>query len=310
MELTVLRARAVCESCRSKLPPRTEAWWDEDSRQATCVTCERYGRIAVPEVTGSSPPEAPQVAPPTDPSPPVAPLTGSAPPVAPPPAGAAAPAPSPPVAPAPTPVASPTLDPEMTLPLDRGDAGEGRVGQVLEAARIHGLEVLHGLRISPALAPLDHLVVSANGVWVVHAVAVLEGRLERRDVGDWFNADPRLYVADVDRSSLVALVRSQVEAVSNVVVQSSFSDIPIRGVLSFGSVQPAWVHEPFVIDGISVTWRSRMVEPLLDPVLIGVQSRTALLHALAASVVPARSEGGGATDRRAGVADPSEHVAG
>ena len=45
MELVVLRARAVCESCRSKLPPRTEAWWDAEARRAVCVTCERYDRL-------------------------------------------------------------------------------------------------------------------------------------------------------------------------------------------------------------------------------------------------------------------------
>ncbi|HEX2575906.1 MAG TPA: NERD domain-containing protein [Aquihabitans sp.] len=185
-----------------------------------------------------------------------------------------------------TPLVPPGLDPDHTLPLDRGDMGEGRVGQTLEAARVHNLEVLHGLRVAADVAPIDHLVVAVNGVWVVHAVPVLDGRLEKRDLGDWFNADPRLHIADVDRSELVALVRSQVEAVTTAVARTPFSDIPVRGVLCFGSIQPGWVSDPFVIDGISVTWRRRLVEPLLAPVLIDVKSRTALLHALAGAVVP------------------------
>lgn len=203
--------------------------------------------------------------------------------------------------------APPTLDPEMTLPLDRGEVGEGRVGQTLEGARIHGLEVLHGLRIAAEVEPIDHLVVAVNGVWVIRAVPVLTGKLERRDVGDWFTADPRLHIDGDDHSDLVAVVRRQVEAVTGVLAQSSFSDLPIRGVLCFGSVQPGWVAEPFVIDGISVTWRRRLVEPLLDPVLVDLRSRTALVHALAGSVVrPAGPEAG--AGREAG--DPSEPVAG
>lgn len=239
VELTVLRARAVCSSCNSKLPPRTEAWWDDEERRVTCVTCERYRRL------------------PTDPGPP-------------------------PVAVPPPPL---ELDPSLARPLDRGDMGEGRVGQTLEESRIQGLEVLHGLQFSPAASPVDHLVVAVNGVWVVHAVPALEGRLERRDLGDWFDADPRLHIADEDRSALVTVVRGQVEAVTAVLAGSSFSDIPIRGVLCFGSVQPGWVSEPFVIDRISVTWRGRLVEPMLDPVLVDLRSRTALLHALAAAVL-------------------------
>ncbi len=197
-----------------------------------------------------------------------------------------------------TPGEVPTLDPAMALPIRRGDVGEGRVGQTLEGARIQGLEVLHGVRLTAGTGVIDHLVVSANGLWVVGAVPVLDGRLERRDLGDWFNADPRLFVADDDRSELVAVVRRQVEAATAVLARGSFSDIPVRGVLCFGSVQPGWVKQPFVLDGVSVTWRSKLVEPMLSPVLVDLRSRTALLHALAASVV--------ASDGAAG--DPSRQV--
>lgn len=183
------------------------------------------------------------------------------------------------------PAAPPSIDPSLALPLHRGDMGEGRVGQTLEAARIQGLEVLHGVSVVPgAPEPVDHLVVAVNGVWVVRAVPVLTGRLERRDLGDWFNADPRLFVADEDRSVLVAGVRAQVEATTALLADNSFADIPVRGVICFGSIQPGWVHEPFVLDGVSITWRSRLVEPMLDPVLVDVRSRTAVVHSLAASV--------------------------
>ena len=61
--------------------------------------------------------------------------------------------------------------------LDRGDMGEGRVGQTLEAARIHGLEVLHGFDVASGVQPIDHLVIAVNGLWVIRAQDVLTGRL-------------------------------------------------------------------------------------------------------------------------------------
>lgn len=371
MELTVLRARAICMSCQSRLPPRMEAWYESESGTTWCETCGRFElqeraieaqqngttdavieavsrvvedgpattNLDEPAQTNEEPPPAApradravavesagddhltggdQVVEASSPGPVPPAVHHDAPPLAPlveagegdeddgaearrtrsvtsllgrlRPGGAAADAETS-APPHEWPFervlatgAGPVLDPEMTLPLDRGDAGEGRVGQTLEAARIHGLEVLHGLRIDPTIEAIDHLVVSANGVWVIRAVPVLAGPLERRDVGDWFTADPRLHIDGEDRSSLVTTVRAQVEAVLAAMVRSSFSDVPVRGVLCFGSVQAGWVKDPFVIDGISVTWRRHVVEPLLEPVQFDVRARTALVHALAGSV--------------------------
>ena len=36
VQFVSLRARAVCLQCESRLPPRTEAWWDEEARVALC----------------------------------------------------------------------------------------------------------------------------------------------------------------------------------------------------------------------------------------------------------------------------------
>ncbi|MBX3286978.1 MAG: NERD domain-containing protein, partial [Actinobacteria bacterium] len=172
--------------------------------------------------------------------------------------------------------------------LDRGDMGEGRVGQTLEGARVHGLEVVHGLRVEPGMHPIGHLVVAVNGLWVVDAVDVLAGKLERRDEGDWFTADPRLHIGGQDHTALVAAVREKVEAVNRLLARTDFTDIPVRGVLCFGSVQPGWITEPFVLDGVAITWRRKLVEPMLDPVLVDQQSRSALLNLLVDARVDAR----------------------
>jgi len=169
--------------------------------------------------------------------------------------------------------------------LDRGDVGEGRVGQALEEARASGLEVIHGVLTEPGLAPIDHLVIAVNGVWVVDAVDQLTGKLERRDEGDWFTADPRLHIGGEDHTPLIAAVRDKVDAVARLLARSDFTDIPVRGVVCFGSVQPGWITEPFVLDGVAVTWRRKLVEPLLDPILIDQPSRNALLQQIVADQV-------------------------
>lgn len=246
MESTVLRARATCAGCESRLPPRIEAFVDIETGTVWCVTCERYERPEAEEVPAHQEPLPEEWT--------FDQLMDQ----------------------------SPDHQPDVSYvaEIDRGDPGEGRVGQTIEAARIHGLEVLHQPTM-PVVEPIDHLAICANGIWVLKAVAALAGRLERRDGGDWLTADPRLHIGGDDRSHLVAVVRQQVEAVSAVASDAGFSDIPVRGVLCFGSVNPAWVTEPFVIDGISVTWRARLVEPLLGPALIDTRTRASLLQTLA-----------------------------
>lgn len=344
VELTVLRARAVCASCDSRLPPRSEAFVDSKNGTVWCVTCERYERLEAEETTARAAWEAEVLRSATeerapepaessdfegflapggraavaneaeeefedqgnDPAEPARAPTGlhheS------PPETAIGPA-------AVTPTGAgvvtrlrlrtpsrrtgnsglpeefsfdrvmdqrPDHQPDVACvsSVDRGDPGEERVGQTLEAARIHGLEVLHQPTM-PVREAIDHLAVCTNGIWVVKAVAALTGRLERRDGGDWFTADPRLHIGGDDRSHLVAVVRRQVEAVSAVASDAGFSDIPVRGVLCFGSVNPEWVTDPFVIDGISVTWRARLIDPMLGPALIDTRTRASLVQTLA-----------------------------
>ncbi len=177
----------------------------------------------------------------------------------------------------------PGLDHELVR---RGDAGEGRVGQTLEAGRIHGYEVLHRVVVDASLPPVDHVIVAVNGVWAIRAVDVLPGRLRRRDLGDWFTADPRLFLGEDDRTDLVVDLRVQVAALRPILEAGGFADIPVRGVLCFGAVQPAWVDEPLLLDEITVTWRSKLVEPLLEPVLLDQRSRAVIEQLLVPHVLP------------------------
>lgn len=439
MKVTALRARARCQVCDSKLPPRTEAFWDEATRTAVCLTCARMTgleetpaapvpppeSVAPPVSAEASPPVPPQTVVPSAPAPaapaasthttPVAPvppskpllpapgpipdaatsaadapLTFDAPATGPkpvrrprlttpvrtrpplqssreprppqpavedrqpplvadsqpplPPRRPAAPV-LPPRNPAAPDVDEPTADPVVgnepdvddepqwndppapsflasrhedqsrhvrasagligrlrnvgqdqgagalvdgdvlvdDLPLndgvERGDPGDSVVGRALESARESGIEVLHQLAVGHD-ERIDHLVVAVNGLWVIRSEAVLAGPLERRDLGDWFTADPRLYVGDDDRSDLVNDVRDRAGTLRRFLASTSFADIPVRPVVTFGEVPAGWVSDPFSLAGVSVTWGSMLVEPMLDPVMVDKVTRAQLVQLL------------------------------
>lgn len=315
MELVPLRARARCALCQSKLPPRTEVYWDDAAHAATCQSCmsqiqyedalsttepvmveldERVD-IDAPPAWGDTPDASADV----DAAPDLGPRTGGG-------EGAEAPAPEPESAPLPpvawSPFESPSevISPGLTIrsepeaaftndessvdftELDRGDMGEGRVGQTIEAARIHGLEVLHGFDLASGVRPIDHLVIAVNGIWVIRSRDTLTGRLERRDLGDWFSADPRLFVDDEDSTYLVDETGRQVEALRARLGPTPFGDVMIRGVVCYGTAPAGWVSDPFDIAGVRVTWRNLLVEPMLDPVMIDETSLRRLTVILAA----------------------------
>lgn len=329
MELVPLRARATCTSCLSKLPPRTEVYWDAAAQTATCLTCMHLILQEEATVEAEAHPEEPVVtveqawpepvetdidAPPAwgemlssqdEPRPAASDAEegpASAPGLVPEaqPSEETEPEPIPgadllgPAAPSPFTAAPRAVSHGLTIrrgagsagsredpvsaetELDRGDMGEGRVGQTIEAARIHGLEVLHGFDVASGVHPIDHLVIAVNGIWVVRAQDVLTGRLERRDLGDWFSADPRLFVKDEDATHLIDETRRQVDALRARLGPTSFGDVTVRGVVCFGTAPAGWVSDPFDIANVKVTWRNLLVEPMLDPVTLDDDARLRL----------------------------------
>lgn len=165
---------------------------------------------------------------------------------------------------------------------DRGEIDDTRVTQTLEAARIHGVEVLHHRPVA-ADREIDHLVIAVNGIWTVVEQEKLTGPLDKRDLGDWFTADARLFIGDEDRTDLIESARAQAEAVRLVLADGPFATVPVRPVVCFGTVPPGWVREPFVVGGVSVTWRNHLVEPMLDPVLLDRDARHQLIELLVAA---------------------------
>lgn len=375
MSLIVLRARAVCAGCDSRLPPRTDAWWDDATRTARCLSCARVDGLLVESAWT---PEAAAPVDTVDPSEPaesvepveaieaVESVEGEEPePTADGVIDEDAPEPIDPDARPPLPARDrvtplrPTRRPQAAvadarrfasqgstaidqdpdadvddddapdaddadtradaghvqsaaeligrlrsvqasvppgkrreplvverpdLLVDRGPIDDTRVTQTLEAARIHGLEVLHGRTLDDAT--IEHLVVAVNGLWTVVEEENLTGTLEKRDLGDWFTADARLFIGDEDRTDLVRRARDQADAVRRSLASGPFAAVSIRPVVCFGTVPPGWVQQPFVVDGVSITWRNHLVEPMLDPVLLDRPARHRLVALLVQHATP------------------------
>ena len=78
--------------------------------------------------------------------------------------------------------------------------------------------VLHNRRIPGSRDVIDHVVVAPSGVWVIDAIG-LAGKVTERNVGGWLKQESRLYLDDVDQSSLLAAIDQKSRAVERVLEQ-------------------------------------------------------------------------------------------
>jgi Nuclease-related domain len=123
--------------------------------------------------------------------------------------------------------------------------------------------VLDDRKVPGTKVHIDHIVIAPSGVWVVDANEY-DGRVERRDVGGWFKVDERLYVAGKDRTSLVDGIDRQVMAVEQVLAKEGLDLIPVHAALCFVNSEWGWFAKPFSLNGVWVTWATKLTELVLD----------------------------------------------
>jgi len=109
----------------------------------------------------------------------------------------------------------------------------------------------------------DHIVVAPSGVWVV-VIKDGGGRVERRDVGGWFNVDERLFVAGKDRTNMIDDVDRHVMAVEDALAKEGLDLVPVHAALCFTNSEWGWFAKPFSLSGVWVTWAERLPELVLD----------------------------------------------
>jgi hypothetical protein len=150
---------------------------------------------------------------------------------------------------------------EAALPL-RYPTTTGPLRTVLDPLQEEGVAVLHDR------AGIDHLAVSAAGVFVI-AAETDEGRVERRFSGGWLSRQEHLYVGGRDETSLVAAMATQRDAVASVLA-NGFEGIPIVQAICFTAADWSAFARPLQFGDVHVVSSRALVKMLsvggpLDP---------------------------------------------
>ncbi len=162
-----------------------------------------------------------------------------------------------------------TDQPRSTTAWDVGAIGEERLGQGLDRMASDRVRVLHDRRIPRSTANIDHLVVTASGVYVIDAKKY-RGRPHLKIDGGLFRPRvERLLVGSRDCTKLVDGVLKQIA----VVRQHLNGDVPIHGVLCFVEADWPLLGGTFTTRGVQALWPKKLYlklqaeGPLTEPLI-------------------------------------------
>lgn len=178
-----------------------------------------------------------------------------------------------------------TDDPQSTRAWATGALGEEILGRRLDGLHGRGVHVLHDRRIPRSRANIDHIAVSASGVFVIDAKKYQGGPTLRVDGGLFRRRTEKLMVKSRDRTDLVHGMHTQVGLVKSALDDAGFAEIPVHGVLCFVGADWPLIGGAFVIDGVHVVWPRRVSEILSRPGPM-TQHTARLLHGLLAAAFP------------------------
>lgn len=152
-------------------------------------------------------------------------------------------------------------DPQNITAWAKGSDGERRLATQLKRDVGDRAIVLNDRKVPRTRGNIDHIVVAPSGVWVIDAKNYA-GLVEHRDVGGWFTVDERLYVGGRDRTRLATGLQWQIDAVRTALPGS---DVPITGALCFTDAEWRFFAKPFVQSGMWVTWAKTLVDMISVP---------------------------------------------
>jgi hypothetical protein len=164
---------------------------------------------------------------------------------------------------------------------ERGTVGEERVAAILAKLEPARGALLHDRRIPGSRANIDHIAVTAAGIWVIDAKRYA-GRPQLKASGGLFRPRvQKLYVGSRDCTSLVDGVLTQAAQ-----VQAAMADIPVHPVLCFVDSDWDLLAGPIEISGVSVT-TPRRLKRALSKETEGPFPVAAMAKAIAARFPPA-----------------------
>lgn len=149
-------------------------------------------------------------------------------------------------------------EPQSTAAWDVGARGEERLGKGLDALASDSLRLLHDRRIPRSSANIDHLAVTASGVYVIDAKKY-RGRPHLKIQGGIFRPRvERLLVGSRDCAKLVDGVLKQVDVVRAVLED----EVPVRGVLCFVEADWPLIGGAFTTRSVQALWPKKLYSQL------------------------------------------------
>lgn len=149
-----------------------------------------------------------------------------------------------------------TPEPQSTKAWEQGARGEELVGAGLDRLRERGVGILHDRRI-PGRGNIDHLAVTAGGVWVIDTKRYAGRPVLKAEGGLFRPRSEHLTVGGRGRDKLVLGVQAQVEH-----VRRALGDVPVTGALCFVTADWPLIGGSFVTRGVYVLPPRQIVKVL------------------------------------------------
>ena len=147
---------------------------------------------------------------------------------------------------------------QSTTAWDIGALGEERLGKGLDRLASDTLRLLHDRRIPRSKANIDHVAVTASGVYVIDAKKY-RGRPHLKIEGGLFRPRvERLLVGSRDCTKLVDGVLKQVDVVRGLLDD----DVPVHGVLCFVEADWPLIGGTFITRGVQALWPKKLYPKL------------------------------------------------
>jgi len=147
---------------------------------------------------------------------------------------------------------------QSTTAWDIGALGEERLAKGLDRLASDTLRLLHDRQIPRSKANIDHLAVTASGVYVIDAKKY-RGRPHLKIEGGLFRPRvERLLVGSRDCTKLVDGVLKQVDVVRGLLDD----DVPVHGLLCFVEADWPLIGGTFTTRGVEALWPKKLYPKL------------------------------------------------
>ena len=180
-------------------------------------------------------------------------------------------------------------EPARTKVWEQGARGERAVAAKLDELAGSHLVALHDRRMlrpdgRASKANIDHIAITAAGVWVIDAKAH-KGTLEVRRSGGLFKPRvERLFIAGRDQSKLLEGLDRQVGAVRAILAEVE-ALVPVRGALCFVGTELPWFGD--TIGGVPLVTRRGLGKLMKAPGDLDETDRDAVARFLESRFIPA-----------------------